>query len=85
VTSIPSELPAALAAISLDQIEEFEKSSGRGFGEMIDEFSRGTWSISTMRAIVGLIAPDAPVETLGDLVDAAAALNPKKADETGGA
>jgi hypothetical protein len=78
VTSIPgADLPAALAAISLDRLEEFEKSSGRGFGELIDELSRGTWSISTMRELVRLIDPDASIETLGDLVDAAAALNPK--------
>jgi hypothetical protein len=81
VSNVPADLPEGLAAISLDRLEELEESSGRGFGELIDEFVKGTWSISTMRQLVAVIDPEAKVETLGDLVQAAAALNPK-ADET---
>ena len=52
MSQVPSELPAALAALPLDRLEEFERSSGRGFGEMIDEIIKGTWTISTMRELV---------------------------------
>ena len=84
MSQVPSELPAALAALPLDRLEEFERSSGRGFGEMIDEIIKGTWTISTMRELVLLIDPDAKVETLGDLIEAAGALNPKAEEVSAG-
>jgi hypothetical protein len=71
------ELPAALAAIPLDRLEALEQESGRSFGELIAELTAGTWSIATMRQLVGLVDPDADVATLGDLIEAASALNPK--------
>lgn len=84
MSQVPSELPAALAALPLDRLEEFERSSGRGFGEMIDEIIKGTWTISTMRELVLLIDPEAKVETLGDLIEAAGALNPKAEEVSAG-
>ena len=66
------ELPPALADVSLDAIEELERSSGQSFGEMIEELAAGRWSISTMRALLGLVNPDAePPATMGELMVAA--------------
>jgi hypothetical protein len=70
------DLPPALAALSLDQVEALEVETGRSFGAMIDELASGKWSIATMRALVGLVDPDRPLETLGDLVAAAGELVP---------
>jgi hypothetical protein len=77
MTTTPGELPEALAAIPLDRLEALEQESGRSFGELIDEFVKGTWSIATMRQLVAVVDPDAKIDTLGDLMAAAAELNPK--------
>jgi hypothetical protein len=74
----PGEIPPALAAISIDALEEMEKSTGRPFGKMIEELAAGEWSIETMRALVRLVAPEREIETLGELIEAAGELMPGK-------
>jgi hypothetical protein len=73
----PGEIPPALAAISIDALEEMEGRTGRPFGTMIDELSSGKWSIETMRELVRLVAPERELVSLGDLIEAAQELIPK--------
>lgn len=70
MTSPTSDIPEALNALPIARIEELEADTGQGFGEILAEFTSGKWSISTMRAIVGLLDPDRPLETMGDLMAA---------------
>jgi hypothetical protein len=74
----PGEIPPTLAAISIDALEEMETRTGRPFGKMIEELAAGEWSIETMRELVRLVDPEREVETLGDLIEAAAGLLPGK-------
>jgi hypothetical protein len=73
----PGEIPPALAAISIDALEEMETRTGRPFGKMIDELASGEWSIETMRELVRLVAPERELVSLGDLIEAAQELVPK--------
>jgi hypothetical protein len=73
----PGEIPPALAAISINAVEEMEGRTGRPFGKMIDELVSGEWSIETMRELVLLVAPERELVSLGDLIEAAQELFPK--------
>jgi hypothetical protein len=69
-----ASIPAALADLPLDRIEELEETTGQSFGAMIEELSKGQWSIATMRGLVGLLDPDVELRTLGELMAASAAM-----------
>jgi hypothetical protein len=73
----PGEIPPALAAISIEALEEMETRTGRPFGKLIDELASGGWSIETMRELVRLVAPERELVSLGDLIEAAQELIPK--------
>jgi hypothetical protein len=74
----PAALPPALADISIDALEEMEQRTGRSFGKVIDELASGEWSIATMRELVRLVEPERELATLGELIEAASGLVPKK-------
>jgi hypothetical protein len=74
----PGEIPPALAAISIEALEEMEERTGRPFGKVIEELASGEFSIATMRELVRLVEPDRELATLGDLIEAAEGLIPGK-------